>query len=144
MTPVSEIQATTGNFHQAGESHHAEKRSAREMDQIDGESDEDFEQMDVDENRVDDGSQIDQDTDQATNEDTDNEVHSSPQLPGMNPATDDELDSPAQATQPEAASEDRGAAPPRRELPFTRRDQPRAESREDAEETAGESDDDEL
>lgn len=115
------------------------------MDQNDGESDEGFEQMDVDENRVDDGSQIDQDTDQATNEDTDNEVHSSPQLPGMNPATDDELDdSPAQATQPEAASEDRRAAPPQRELPFTRRDQPRAGSREDAEETAGESDDDEL
>lgn len=142
MTPVSEIQATTGNFHQAGESHHAEKRSAREMDQIDGESDEGFEQMDVDENRFGDGSQTDQDTDQATNEDTDNEVHA---VAGMNPATDDELDdSPAQATQPEAASEDRRAAPPRRELPFTRRDQPRAESREDAEETAGESDDDEL
>jgi hypothetical protein len=101
--------------------------------------------MDVDENRVDEGSQIDQDTDQATNEDTDNEVHSSPQLPGTNPATDDELDdSPAQATQAEAASEDRRAAPPQRELPFTRRDQPRAGSREDAEETAGESDDDEL
>lgn len=114
------------------------------MEQADGESDGGFEQMDVDENRTDDGSQIGPDTDQATDEDTDNERQLSSQPPEMRPATDDELDLPGQATQSEAASQQARAAPPRRELPFTRRDQQREEPSEEAEDTAGESDDDEL
>ncbi|KAJ5191191.1 uncharacterized protein N7498_010176 [Penicillium cinerascens] len=136
---VFEIQTATGNPPKAGESRHTSKRHAREMEQADGESDGGFEQMDVDENRTDDGSQIGPATDQATDEGTDNERQLSSQ-----PATDDELDLPGQATQSEAASQQARAAPPRRELPFTRRDQRREEPSEEAEDTAGESDDDEL
>jgi len=114
------------------------------MEQTDEESDEGFERMNVDENKGDDSSQMDQDTDQATDEDTDNEVRLSPQPPETEPATDDEVDRPAQAAESKAASQQARTTPPRRELPFTRRDQSRAKPREVAEETAGGSDDDEL
>lgn len=131
LVPVSEIQAAAGDLHNGMETHHARKRPAQEMEQTDGESDEGFEQMDIDENRVDDGSQLEQNTDQATDEDSDHEEQSSPQPPVMKPVAQVKT-----ATQQNSAR----AAPPQRELPFARREQPR----EDAEETAGESDDDEL
>lgn len=101
------------------------------MAQTDGDSDEGFEQMDIDETRADDGSRLDQDTDQATDQATDDEGQSSPEPLVMEAGA--EIEAPTQQNNTRAA-------PPRRELPFTRREQ----SREDAEETAGESDDDEL
>ncbi|KAJ5134091.1 hypothetical protein N7448_000888 [Penicillium atrosanguineum] len=131
LVSVSEIQAAAGDPRHATETHRAGKRPAHDMEQTDGESDEGFELMDIDETRVDDGSQLDQDTDQATDENTDHEIQSSPQPPVMKPVV-----------QVEASTQQNSArtAPPKRELPFVRREQ----SREDAEETAGESDDDEL
>ncbi|KAJ6107921.1 hypothetical protein N7523_009244 [Penicillium sp. IBT 18751x] len=131
LVPVSEIQAAAGNLANATEIHHAEKRPALEIEQMDEESDQGFETMEVDETRVDAGSQLEEDTDQATEEDSDHEERSSLQPHVMKPMA------PIEAlTQQNSAR----VAPPLRELPFARREQPK----EDAEETAGETDDDEL
>ncbi|KAJ5665590.1 uncharacterized protein N7477_008038 [Penicillium maclennaniae] len=131
LAKVSEIQAAAGNLAHATEIHHAGKRPALEMEQTDEESDQGFEQMEVDETRVGDGSQLEEDTDQATEEDSDHEERLSPQLHLMKPMAQIEA-----LTQQNSAR----TAPPLRELPFVRREQPK----EDAEETAGATDDDEL
>jgi hypothetical protein len=133
---VSEIKASTGEIHQRSGSQYTAKRSAHEMAQSDGDSDDGFEQMDIDETRADDGSRLDQDTDQATDQATDDEGLSSSEPLVTKPGT--EIESPTQQ------HNNTRAAPPRRELPFTRRQQSREQSREDADEIAGESDDDEL
>lgn len=126
------------------------------MDDTDGDSDEGFEQMDIDWKRIGETTPRGQETDQ----ETDDEGPSTPQPleEEENTATDDELDQSIEAEQSAGGPEQTGTsrrptppketAPPRRELPFTRRDPPKTESRpepsEAAEETGGETDDDEL
>lgn len=116
----------------------------------DGDGDTEFERMDIDQDKGED-SLIDQDTDA--------EGQSTPQqLEEGNATTDDESGDPETAQAPaesdqtkelEGSSSRTAAPPPRRELPFTRRE-PSAKAgaapapSEVAEETAGESDDDEL
>lgn len=153
VLPVLEIQAATSKLHEAAEPHQAVKRRARDVGDTDEDSDEGFEQMDVDQQRTGEDSLRDQDTDdggQSTPQPLEEDVYS---------ATDNEHDESMEAVPPaarleQAASSKRSSprketAPPRRVLPFTRRGpsstrDSRPEPREDAEETAGETDDDEL
>lgn len=153
MVPVLEIQAATGKPREAAEPHRAVKRHARETDSTDDDTDEGVEQMDVDQKIVGDGSLVDQDTDDG------GQSTPQPLEEDENTATDNELDAPTEAATPAArleqtASSTRSSrpdetAPPRRELPFTRRGPSLAKDSRPApdlaaEETAGETDDDEL
>ncbi|KAJ5556922.1 hypothetical protein N7494_000837 [Penicillium frequentans] len=147
-TIVSEIQAATANVHVAGGEQQSKKRNAHDMS--DGDGDTEFERMDIDQHKGED-SFIDQDTDA--------EGQSTPQqLEEGNATTDDESGDPETAQAPaesdqtkefEGSSSKTAAPPPRRELPFTRRE-PSTKAgaapapSEAAEETAGETDDDEL
>lgn len=122
------------------------------MDDTDGDLDEGFEQVDIDWKRIGETTLRDQETDQ----ETDDEGPSTPQPleEEENTATDDELDQLIEAEQsaagPEQTATSRRSTPPketaspRRELPPTRRDPPKTEPSEAAEETGGETDDDEL
>lgn len=123
------------------------------MSDRDGDTEEDFERMDIDQ---------DQREDPLINQNTDAEGQSTPQQleeeEEENATTDDESGDPKTAQAPaksdqirasEASSSKTAAPPPRRELPFTRREQPAKAGAapapsEVADETAGETDDDEL
>lgn len=153
VVPVLEIQAARGKTRGAAEPSRVVKRHSRETDGTDEDTDEGFEQMDVDHKMVGDGSLVDQDTDDGE--------RSTPQPleEDENTATDNELDASTEAATPaarldQAASSTRSShpdeiAPPRRELPFARRGPSLATDARPApdlaaEETAGETDDDEL
>ncbi|OQE34367.1 hypothetical protein PENCOP_c019G08187 [Penicillium coprophilum] len=142
-TKVSEIQAsiseesyeTAGNFHSA-------KKSARKMSDTD-DSDE-FEQMDIDSMETDRGASNPQDTNEeecSTSHPLDDEQSNS---------TTDNDSSQGEPIQLKRTSPARDTAPPRRALPFAKRTggpikRPApTQPSEDAEETAGETDDDEL
>jgi hypothetical protein len=128
------------------------KRPAREMSAQDSESDDGFENMDVDKSRP---GGIPEEP-----EETDDGQASTPQpLEEEEASTTDEEPKPPPIESSQGRSNepsDRPAAktpsapPPRRELPFVRRAQDGKQSQtqprpaEDAEETAGETDDDEL
>lgn len=128
------------------------KRPAREMSAKDSESDDGFENMDVDKSRP--GGVPEEP------EETDDGQASTPQpLEEEEASTTDEEPKPPPIESSQGRSNepsDRPAAktpsapPPRRELPFVRRAQDGKQSQtqprptEDAEETAGETDDDEL
>lgn len=133
--------------------HRAAKRRTRNRDETDEDSDEGFEPMDVDRQRITDEPVHDQETD--------DEGRSTPQPLEEEEitATDNELDeqmeaAPAAANLKHVATSNQASprqqtTPPRRELPFARRapslaKDSRPEPGEAAEETAGETDDDEL
>ncbi|KAJ5698258.1 hypothetical protein N7462_000263 [Penicillium macrosclerotiorum] len=153
---VSEIQAATGRIHDPTGTSQAPKRRLDDTNDAAEESDDGFEPMDTDHRGLAGGSLSDQETD--------DEMRSTPQPleEEDNMTTDDEPDAPATlgraVPQPQEAdnltrpppSKER-TPPPRRELPFARRGPPRrdtiqteAASAGIAEETAGETDDDEL
>ncbi|KAJ6002896.1 hypothetical protein N7451_005443 [Penicillium sp. IBT 35674x] len=145
---VAEIQAANENVHATGGEQQSTKRNAHDMSEGDGDTG--FESMDIDQDKGED-SLIEQDTDA--------EGQSTPQqLEEGNATTDDEFGDPETAQAPaesdqnmelEVLSSKTAASPPRRELPFTRRE-PSAKAgaapapSEVAEETTGETDDDEL
>ncbi|KAJ5635441.1 uncharacterized protein N7484_008754 [Penicillium longicatenatum] len=144
-TKAAEIQAATAKVHATRGEPQSTKRNAHDMGDKNGDIEEDFEKMDVDQEKND-----DQDTDAGGQ-------YTPQQLEEGNTTTDDEfwgLET-AQAsvksdrTRVEGSSSKAAAPPPRRELPFTRRG-PSAKAEvapapsEVAEETAGETDDDEL
>ncbi|CEJ62077.1 hypothetical protein PMG11_10589 [Penicillium brasilianum] len=141
-TKVAEIQAASGRPSEVSGTHLSTKRRAADTADED-ESDEGFEQMDVDRKGADARAQYDQETEdeeRATPQPLEDEED--------NTTTDDEEDAPATS---EREAPPKAAAPPRRELPFTRRgrpaqttSEPRSESLVAEEETAGETDDDEL
>lgn len=143
MALVLVIQAATGKPRGATEPHRAVKRQARETDGTDEDTNEGFEQMDVDQKMVGDGSLADQDTDDGP--------PSTPQPleEDESTATGSELEASTEAANSTRSSRPDEVAPPRRELPFTRRGPSLAKDSRPAsdlaaEETAGETDDDEL
>lgn len=123
------------------------KRGAREMAANDSESEDDFEDMDVD--KRDEGIE-------GGDNGMDDDDRETPQpLEEEDGTTTDDEDLPPPRTVENAGSKtaDRPSAkkpdspPPRRELPFTRKNQPQPQPQltaEGAEDTAGETDDDEL
>lgn len=133
--------------------HQAAKRRTRDADETDEDSDEGFEPMEVDRHRISDEDLHDQETDdgdQSTPQPLEEEETT---------ATDNEFDRLMEAAPTpnrlkhvatsKGASSVKQTAPPRRELPFTRQGPSltkgsRPEPSEAADETAGETDDDEL
>ncbi|KAJ5383327.1 hypothetical protein N7517_001238 [Penicillium concentricum] len=142
-TKVSEIQASIPEeSHGIAEKSHSAKRSARKMSDTD--DSDGFEQMDIDSIKTDRGD--------STNQDTDDEERSTPHPlddEQGNSTTDDDS-TQDEPTQLKRASPARDTAPPQRDLPFAKRTggpikrTPPTQPSEDAEETAGETDDDEL
>lgn len=160
---VAEIQAATGRPHEAPGSQPSTKRRAADTLADEDESDDGFEQMDVDRKAADVEAAYAQETE-------DEEERGTPQPledEEGNTTTDDEEEAPVTSQQsvPERAkintserqapAKEAAPPPPRRELPFTRRG-PAAQAQAQAqvqhqpetsvagEETAGETDDDEL
>lgn len=150
---VSEIQAALSNKSQiALETGHAAKRSPQDASETDEDSDQ-FEKMDVDQKREDTTGNQETDDDQPSTQLSEKEEQT---------ATDDEeLDQPPSAervlsteagrsTHAKRGSPPKVAPSPRRELPFASRlGAPRTttqleQTNGDTEETAGETDDDEL
>ncbi|KAJ5619560.1 hypothetical protein N7510_003544 [Penicillium lagena] len=148
---VSEIQAALADKPQiALERGHGAKRGAQDVSETDEDSDQ-FERMDVDQRR-----------DTTGNQETDDDQPSTPQMLEEQTATDDEeLDQlpstervlsaeGGRSTHAKRGSLPKKTLPPRRELPFTSRvGAPRTttqleQTNGDTEETAGETDDDEL
>lgn len=102
-----------------------------------------FEQMDID--------PIKADRDASGNQDTDDEEHSTPHPldDEQNNSTTDDDSSQDESAQLKRVSPARDTAPPQRDLPFAKRTggpikTAPTQPSEDAEETAGETDDDEL
>ncbi|KAJ5431930.1 hypothetical protein N7445_008428 [Penicillium cf. griseofulvum] len=142
VTKVSEIQASIPEeSHGSAKESHSAKRCALKMS--DTEDSDGFEQMDIDQTKTDRGA--------SNNQDTDDEERSTPHPldGGQNNSTTDDDSSQDEYAQLKRASPARDIAPPQRDLPFVRRaggikrTAPTPPS-EDAEETAGETDDDEL
>ncbi|KAJ5176456.1 uncharacterized protein N7482_002333 [Penicillium canariense] len=153
-TIVAAIQATTV---EASGTHQSTKRRAPDTLDDQDDSDDGLERMDIDRNGADEGS--------GDGQDTDDEGRATPQPleeGDDHTTTDDESEAPVPSQQSASergrarASErsvrpSKEPAPPRRELPFTRRGpttQAQTERQPEpsavAEETAGETDDDEL
>ncbi|KAJ5603547.1 hypothetical protein N7537_006503 [Penicillium hordei] len=142
-TKVSEIQASIPEeSHGTAEKFHSAKRSARKMSDTD--NSDGFEQMDIDPIKTDRGT--------SNNQDTDDEEPSTPHPldDEQNNSTTDDDSSQGESAQLKRVSPAKDTAPPRRDLPFAKRaggpikrTAPTQPS-EDAEETAGETDDDEL
>lgn len=150
---VFEIQTALSDKSQiARERGHAVKRSAQDASEADEDSDQ-FEEMDVDQRRE----------ETTGNQETDDDQPLTPQMleEEEQTATDDEeLDQPPSAervllteagrsTHAKRGSPPKKAPPPRRELPFTSgfgapRTTQLEQTNGDTEETAGETDDDEL
>lgn len=147
------MQAATGTSREEIAPQRAAKRRARDGDETDEASEEGFEPMEIDRQ----GTRAEPIRDQ----ETDDEDQSTPQPleEEETTATDDELDRSMEAASATArlkhvvasndASLPQQTAPPRRELPFTPRDPSltkgsRPDPSEAVEETAGETDDDEL
>ncbi|KAJ5100182.1 hypothetical protein N7456_006234 [Penicillium angulare] len=156
---VSEIQATSTHSGGTKGEEHSTKRSADDMNDSKDDTSDGFEKMDIDPKRT--IPPDDQDTDQATDQDTDDEHQSISQTSEKSEHTesDNEPDEPAetrhsartsnQAEGLKRASPKEEAPPPRRELPFSKTrssEKPSsAPSKNDvAEESGGETDDDEL
>jgi hypothetical protein len=100
-----------------------------------------FEEMDIDQIKTDRGA--------SNNQDTDDEERSTPHPldGGQNDSTTDDDTSQDESAQLKRVSPARDIAPPQRDLPFVKRAIKRTAPTppsEDAEETAGETDDDEL
>ncbi|CAI7620747.1 unnamed protein product [Penicillium glandicola] len=143
-TKFSEIQASIPEeSHGTAQKSHLAKRSARKMSDID--DSDGFEQMDIDPIQTDRVVSDDQDTD-------DEEELSVPHPldDEQNNSTMDDDSSQDESAQLKRISPARDIAPPQRNLPFTKRTggpikraAPTKRS-EDTEETAGETDDDEL
>lgn len=147
---VSEIQAATASRDDI-QRNRRPKRGAQEMSKEASESEDGFEKMEVDQDKK---------QDPGGDQETDDEHLSTPEPleEEADGTTDDEsAPSPAQegAQKPnindQPALKEPTTPPPRRELPFTRRAQEKAQTHEkphhaeaDAESTAGETDDDEL
>ncbi|KAJ5745554.1 hypothetical protein N7520_010736 [Penicillium odoratum] len=146
-TKVLEIQSATIKHHATGE---ATKRNVPDESDGDGDTEKGFQEMEIDEMKAD--NVLD-------GQDTDDEGLFTPQpLEEGNTTTDDEFDSPelAQSTAKSNRTRDlerslskEATPPPRRELPFSRREPsakkgPASALSEVAGETAGETDDDEL
>ncbi|CDM35586.1 hypothetical protein DTO013E5_9834 [Penicillium roqueforti] len=140
-TKVSEVQASIPReSDRAAERSHSAKRSARKMSDTD--DSDGFEQMDID--------PIKTNPDAFNNQDTDEE-HSTPHPSDgeQNSSTTDDDSSQDESAQLKRVSPARDTAPPQRDLPFAKRTggpikTTPAQPSEDAEETAGETDDDEL
>lgn len=147
--------ATSGAARTAAGSTHTAKRSAQAIGDAASDPDDGFEKMDIDQRGPEEDSAKDQDTEdeeRSTPQPLEEEEHIS---------TDDELERPPaerggpqvgihRTTYPKRSSPPKEAAPLRRELPFTKRTkEPTTEmaperNNDEAEETAGETDDDEL
>jgi hypothetical protein len=138
---VSEIQATIPEkeYGVAGQLH-STKRSAQGLSE--SEDSDGFEQMHLDTERT--------DQDAINDHDTDDERSTPQPLEDENNSTTDDDASPDNSAHMKPVPQAKDTAPPRRELPFTRRaggattKTPSTMASEDAEETAGETDDDEL
>ncbi|KAJ5775969.1 uncharacterized protein N7511_000980 [Penicillium nucicola] len=140
-TKVFEIEKTLpGEQHDVGEQSHSTKRSAHSLSE--SEDSDGFEKMHID------AEQADQ---EAINDQNRDHERSTPQRleEEKNNTTDDDS-SPDDYADVKSVPQPRDTAPPRRELPFIRRTGGAAMkssstmTHEDAEETAGETDDDEL
>ncbi|KAF3396020.1 hypothetical protein F1880_007360 [Penicillium rolfsii] len=162
---MAEIQAASSKPHRASSSQPFTKRRAADTLADEDESDDGFEQMDVDRDRAAAGPEP-----AYAQETEDEEERSTPQPledeEEGNTTTDDEDEAPVtsqrsvpertkvNASQRQAQPKEAAPPPPRRELPFTRRGpaaqaQARAQGQQPepeaaGEETAGETDDDEL
>lgn len=147
---VAEIQAAIKQSEGRGGTQYSTKRHAQDMSNTDEDTDEGLERMDVDQKNAD---------SPVNGEITDDETRSTPQpLEEGEATTDDEDDSSTGAVESrtentghqqalERPNAPRETPPTRRELPFTRRrGSPRTETKPElaGEETAGETDDDEL
>ncbi|KAJ5955704.1 hypothetical protein N7501_009983 [Penicillium viridicatum] len=142
-TKVSEIQASIPQeSHGTAERFHSAKRSARKMSDTD--DSDGFEQMDIDPIKTDRGI--------SNNQDTDDEEPSTPHPldDEQNNSTTNDDSSQDESAQLKRVSPARDTAPPQRDLPFAKRTggpikrTASTQPSEDAEETAGETDDDEL
>lgn len=150
MILVAEIQAIAQQSDgPPGDTQYSVKRHAQDMSNTDEDTDEGPEQMDVDQEKA--GTPLNGDI-------TDDENRSTPQpLEEGDITTDDDDEPSVKAT--ESRKEDPGrqqarerpnapeeAPPPRRALPFTRRGSPKTVTKSElaGDETAGETDDDEL
>ncbi|KAJ5934645.1 hypothetical protein N7466_004192 [Penicillium verhagenii] len=146
-TKVSEIQAATAA---AGQELQSTKRNAHDMSDADNQTEEDLEQMDIEQEKAED-SMVDQDTDA--------EDKSTPQMVDEGDTTTDDESENLETAQLVAKSDQTSALgrsstkkaspPPRRALPFARREPPAkagsaCASSEVAGNSAGETDDDEL
>ncbi|KAJ5840029.1 uncharacterized protein N7525_005217 [Penicillium rubens] len=140
-TKVSEIQASIPEeSHGTAKKSHSAKRSASNMSDID--DSDGFEQMDIDPIKADRGATNNQGTD-------DEERLTHPLDDEQNNSTTDDDSSQDELTQLKRVSPVRDTAPPQRDLPFAKRTggpikTAPIQPSEDAEETAGETDDDEL
>ncbi|CAG8906854.1 unnamed protein product [Penicillium egyptiacum] len=142
------VDATKGrciaeDSHASAEKSHSAKRSARKMSDTD--NSDGFEKMDID--------KIKSDRNAPNNKATDDEEHSTshPLDDEQNNSTTDADSSQDEPAQLKRVSPARDTAPPRRDLPFASRTSgpmktalTQPQPSEDGEETAGETDDDEL
>ncbi|KAJ6001767.1 hypothetical protein N7522_006994 [Penicillium canescens] len=140
-TKVSEIQATIPEEeHSVAGQLHSTKRSAQGLSE--SENSDGFEQMHLDTERA--------NQDAINDHDTDDERSTPQPLEDENNSTTDDDASPDNSAHMKTVPQAKDTAPPRRELPFTRRaggattKTPSTMTHENAEETAGETDDDEL
>ncbi|KAJ5718724.1 hypothetical protein N7488_004370 [Penicillium malachiteum] len=147
-TKVAEIQAHSVQSHAAKEDEHLPKRGAENLGDTDDESDDGFEKMEVDQGRsgnsLEDRDTEDEDENGGTTTDDDSDGSMQDEVPPRK-SQEQGNDKPRRSNTKEVTP------PPRRELPFTRRKpaaQPEAipvqSEVNEAEETAGETDDDEL
>ncbi|KAJ5263723.1 hypothetical protein N7478_011328 [Penicillium angulare] len=156
---VSEIQATSTHPGGTRGEEQSTKRNADDMNDSEDTTSDGFEKMEIDPKGT--VPPDDQDTDQATEQDTDDEHQSISQASEKSEHTesDNEPDEPAETGHSTRASDQAGglrrsspkeeAPPPRRELPFSKtrssgKPGPAPSQNEVAEETGGETDDDEL
>ncbi|KAJ5907993.1 hypothetical protein N7495_000675 [Penicillium taxi] len=154
---VAEIQAATGSVHETSHEIHALKRRAQDIADTDGDTDDGFEQMDVDKKKpdiatndeeTDDGGQFtpehsENEEDEDEDEEEEEEEEDKKEDNEINNNNDGKSTEVGQRPSPK----DHSPPPPRRELPFTRRGQlgkVKSPVAKVMDETDGESDDDEL
>ena len=143
LPAVSEIQTRIpAESAEATGKSHPTKRRAGNLSDTESSSD-GFERMDIDPKKIDRGP--------ANDQETDDEGHSTPEpLDEENNSSTDDRSSEDEPAQPKRVAPAKETGPPQRELPFAKRARNTTKSntpntaKEDPEETAGETDDDEL
>jgi hypothetical protein len=157
---ASEIQSAIPGANVSGSSKGKTKRSAQEMLDSEPESEDGFERMEVDRDGQNDSRSYDQETEDeqtSTPQPLEDDENTNAGEALASPSTENERENNKQTSsetlQDSTIGRNSAAPPPRRELPFVKKPQanhltPRPSESvaagEDAEETAGETDDDEL
>lgn len=150
MDLVAGIKTAAGRLRGVSDVQRAAKRRPRTLGDTDGDSDEEVDRMEIDQTKDDIPSddQAAEDGGQSTPQPLEKSEATTTDEEDLAPA--EAAPSAAKQLQPVQASgrppSPKEAAPPRRDLPFIRRDSSKTKQRSEppAEETAGETDDDEL